>query len=160
MGLKPRIAPIRQTEPIIEEDPIDVEGLTTFLTVDLDLETPNGDDALSTLVEALGSVFELHRTTAPHRTHLELSTDRELDMIETFDGLLSLIEGLPTEARAEWDQCTQRRFDIGIQAGLKPAATHYALDADLMTRLVRCGADVAITVYGAEIDSVHHSANQ
>ena len=128
-----------------------VEDRTAFLNVDLDL---GSSASLLALVEALGDVFVLHSSSDPHRAHLELNAETPLDAPSTIDGLLNLVEGLSATAREQWDACSERRFDIGIQAGLEPGAEHIHLSSTLVSRLAACNAELAITIYGAQVETI------
>jgi len=123
-----------------------VEATTVFLNVDLDLEGPAN---LAPLVRALGPVDILHQSdAAPFVAHLEID-QVGLDCLATISALLDLVEGLAPDARALWDQCTTRSFNIGIQSGLAPHYSEYALPATLLSRLAAVGADAVVTIYGA-----------
>ncbi len=134
MGLKPRTPPPR------------VEPKTSFLNVDLDLESQSD---LVPLIEALGPVYVLHQT---HEATFVASLEIEevgLDCRATISALLDLVDALDEKARQRWDNCTLRRFDIGIQSGIDPRMVQYDLPARLVKRIAAAGSDLVVTVYGA-----------
>lgn len=141
MGLKPRKSSKQYTvEPDVE-----------FLNVDLELESPLD---LEPLVSALGPVFILHSTSEPpFVAHLEIEHDVDRDFNDTIRALLVLIETLDDAGQAMWNECTVRRFDIGLQSGLQPHSSQYTLPATLLQRLAAIDAEVVITLYGARYEA-------
>jgi hypothetical protein len=128
-----------------------IEGRVDFLNVDLELE---GASDLDALVEALGDVFVLHRTTEPpFVANLEMEPAVGMDFDATLSALLDRVEKLDERARRLWEQCTARRFDVGIQSGLEPHSSQYVLSVPLLQRLTAVGADVVVTVYGARYET-------
>ena len=122
-----------------------VRQTTEFINVDLDLTGPADLAPLST---ALKGVHAVHSTDeAPFFTILEVD-DVGLDVGATMHRFLELIESLDSSGRRLWDQCSVRRFNIGIQSGLGPNSTLYSLPAPLLARVASVGAEVIITVYG------------
>ncbi|MBL0695877.1 hypothetical protein [Comamonas sp. JC664] len=115
---------------------------TTFLNVDLEIRSAH---RLEGLVRALApGAFALHE--APHFACLELSswpTCVEAALTE----FVGLIQALPEPARAAWDGCTQRRFDIGIQAGMGPSSSVFPVPEVVIRQLATVGAELAFTVY-------------
>ncbi|CAM4503100.1 DUF4279 domain-containing protein [Myxococcus xanthus] len=118
---------------------------TTFLNVDLEIRSPH---RLEGLVRALApGAFALHEE--PHFACLELAswpTSVESALME----FVGLIQALPEEARAAWDGCTQRRFDIGIHVGLEPHSSAFPVPELVVQQLASVGAELAFTVYAPE----------
>jgi hypothetical protein len=80
-----------------------------FLNVDLVLRHRS---YLPRLVRALRpGAFALHVENGLAALELNGVTRRTIDA--TIHGLVGLIEGLRPTARAIWDECTERNFDIG-----------------------------------------------
>jgi hypothetical protein len=73
-----------------------------------------------------------------------------LDLAGTLARLMKWVQELPTPARRSWAAASRRVFDIGIQAGLKPHDTHWAISQEQVAALAKLGAGVTVTVYGAE----------
>lgn len=129
-----------------------IEPTVAFLNVDLELEGPHD---LTPLVEALAVMFVLHQThEPPYVANLELAIDVGMDMEDVMSGLLDAIEELDADGQARWQQCTTRRFNIGIQSGLKPSCVAYVLSTQLLERLVAAGGHLVFTLYGAQYESM------
>jgi hypothetical protein len=73
-----------------------------------------------------------------------------LDLTRTLTRLLKWVQGLPLPARRSWTAASRRVFDIGIQSGLKPHDSHWTIRRDQVAALAKVGAEVVLTVYGAE----------
>ncbi|NTX41576.1 hypothetical protein HUA78_44810 [Myxococcus sp. CA033] len=115
---------------------------TTFLNVDLDLKSQFG---LSRLLSALGdSVAPVHAEDG--FACLELDEQPESPE-EAVMRLATLITRLPKDAREEWDRCSERTLDIGIQAGATPHQVRYQLPVAALALAVSINAEVVITVY-------------
>ena len=92
-----------------------IEAKTEFINVDLDLAGPSD---LAPLVAALNPPYVLHCTSdAPFVAILEAEMG-DMDVHATVEALLCLIEDLDEAGRSLWNQCSMRRFNIGIQSGL------------------------------------------
>ena len=116
---------------------------TTFLNVDLILRGPVG---LSTLLSALGdSVLVLHADDQGACLELPEPPATPEEAVTRF---CSLITGLPAGARDEWNRCSERTLDVGIQAGDVPHEARYRLPAPALALAASLGADVVFTVYG------------
>jgi hypothetical protein len=74
----------------------------------------------------------------------------DLDLTATIDRLIKWVKGLPAPARRAWAKATLRVFDVGIAAGRGPRATIWSLPPKQVAAIARLGAEVRITVYGAE----------
>lgn len=79
----------------------------------------------------------------------ELSGADVRPLASTIAELIALVRALPDDARAAWNAATRRVFDIGIQSGRAPHATHWSIDANILTALGAINADLVITVYEA-----------
>ena len=138
MGFKPRPS----------GDEYLIEATTEFLNVDLELAGPSD---LAGLVEALTPVFVLHITSEfPFVANLEVESGNvNMDCDATISALLDLVDKLDDDARGVWDQCTLRRFNVGLQSGLEPHCAEYSISAPSLQRLAAAGAEVMFTVYGS-----------
>jgi hypothetical protein len=122
-------------------------GKTTFLNVDLDIRTQAG---MSNLLSALGdTAFALHAEGQFACLELLEQPETPEDAIARFS---TRIAGLQGDAREEWNRCSERTFDIGIQAGDEPHQVRYRLPASVLALVASIGADVAFTVYGLSAD--------
>jgi hypothetical protein len=122
-----------------------------FLNVDLLIA---GRFDSEPLLQALGDrVFALHEDAELEGKKclvLEV-TAPDLGVPETVMRLVRWVERLPPAARRSWSRASIRRFDIGIQGGLRPHETHWVLPSRVVAAIADIGADVAITVYGAKM---------
>lgn len=127
------------------------ENGVRFLNVDLLIA---GRFDREPLLKALGDrVLSLHEDAVLDGKRclvLEVAAP-DLGLSETVMRLVRWVERLPPGARRSWSRASIRRFDIGIQAGLKPHETHWLLPARVVAAVARVGAEVALTVYGAEV---------
>ncbi len=94
--------------------------------------------------------FELWNYPNPEVYIYDCYNDAE-DLVGGADVLISafcdLIENLPREVRAIWDQCTRREFDIGFQAGNTPKRFRSEIRSETVRRCGEIGAAILITVY-------------
>ncbi len=119
-----------------------------FINVDLDL---NGPCDMQRLIAALGPV---HAIAEPGPKGCAPFYILEVDAVglgleATIGSFLHRVEQLDEQERAAWDQCSLRRFNVGIQAGLDPTAAMFTLPAELLARVALAGAEVVLTLYGA-----------
>jgi hypothetical protein len=67
------------------------------------------------------------------------------------DGAISLfldvIEKLGREARQQWDSCSRRRFDPGIQCVRDPGASRWEIGAEVLSRMAAVGGSLVMTIY-------------
>jgi hypothetical protein len=119
-----------------------------FLNVDLDIES-RGD--LSLLVEELGEdVNALHHGQIRGLNHLRVSSagsscDGGAD--EIIAGLCCLVRELPPEARAVWDACCTRVFDIGYDANGPEEAFRSEIRSETIQNVAAIGASIMVTIY-------------
>ena len=65
--------------------------------------------------------------------------------------LLKHVAALSPQARRCWNQASTRTFDVGIQAGLSPAAFEgVALSPETLRRIASIGARLQVTVYARQ----------
>jgi hypothetical protein len=122
-------------------------GETKLLNVDLILRSQAG---MSNLLSALGdTAFVLH--AEGRFACLELLEQPETPE-DAITRLSTRIAGLQGDAREEWNRCSERTLDIGIQPGDEPHETRYRLPASVLALVASIGADVVFTVYGFSAD--------
>ena len=127
------------------------EQATTFLNVDLDIFSRS---PLEPLVAALGNKIEVHyvgREGSHYSAHLERGFPRNAD--EGIRALAALVRRLPAPARRLWKNARTKDFNIGIQGGIEPRYCEFPLNPDTLRAVVKLGARVVITVYGARPES-------
>ncbi len=61
--------------------------------------------------------------------------------------LLTAIEGLPEKAKAVWEACTKREFNLGFACGTAPSAFTSTLSLEVLKRIAEVGASVTVTLY-------------
>jgi hypothetical protein len=117
---------------------------THFLNVDLDLVLRHPRDLLR-LVRALRpGAYALN--VEGEFASLELN-DSYRTVDATLHGFVKLIEALRPAARLLWDECAERRFDIGIQAGEYPYSARFAISRRSVAEVERVGGSIVITLY-------------
>jgi len=122
---------------------------THFLNVDLDIFSQSD---LQPLVDAFGkkvSVLFSGRVKRTHRAHLEVAK-----ITKTADATIrdfcTLIETLPKTARDLWNGANQRDFNIGVQGGMTPRASEFALSAEVLKAVHKVEARIVFMVYAPE----------
>jgi hypothetical protein len=127
------------------------ESTVHFLNVDVELYGTFDRDAL---LRGLGGAIVVLHEGSGREAEPALSFESTTPS-PTADGalveLIALVHALPEDARGAWDAATRRVFDIGIQSGRTPHSTHWSIDASVLTALGGIGAELAITVYGADV---------
>lgn len=122
---------------------------THFLNVDLDIYSKAD---LQPLVTALGKkvlVLYAGRIRQTHCAHLELAkVTKTADA--TIRGFCCLIKALPKLERGLWNAAKVRDFNIGVQAGMQPHATEFALAAETLKAAHELGGRIVLTVYAPE----------
>jgi len=120
------------------------KSVTTFLNVDLDIRVQAG---LETLLDAMGSsVIVLNQTEKT--TSVELNED-SLSLEATTARLVELVSSLPPEAKTIWGQCELRSLNIGIQAGVEPHSSAFAISKETVSAIADAGLEVVFTVYAS-----------
>jgi hypothetical protein len=118
-----------------------------FMNVDLEMESAG---ALSLLAEEFGRVLTiLHQGELEGLQHLlvepDLGPDDDAEACVIY--LCRLIEDLRPEARAEWDRCGIRLFDIGYSADGGVQIVRSMLRHETLQRVAGLGAGIMITLY-------------
>ena len=122
-----------------------LEDTTHFLAVSLDLR---GRTDLRALVDALGPAVLLMNLQERFAS-VELAQGGE-DLEGAVRAFVKCVEALAPEARRLWAACERRTLNVGLQAGLRPHALELGLTHEALSRLAALGADLALTLYGAE----------
>jgi hypothetical protein len=120
---------------------------TEFLNVDLDIEGTRADvDALTAVLDR--RFFQLHREDEARKSRVHYEAHGRTDTIErTLRALCGVLEKLPPAARKAWQRAKVRDFNVGIQAGLVPHATEYAIAPATLARLEALGGRLVLTIY-------------
>jgi len=119
---------------------------THFLNVDLELVTDGVVDPLLDHWSAEVAVLRNSVEAGSRTAWLELNDQYESPerVIVEF---LKLIDALPGQLRAVWDACSDRCFNIGIQAGAEPHASAFPISSGTLGRIAAVGARLELTVY-------------
>ena len=119
---------------------------TQHLNTDLEIESA---DDLTPIVEEFGDdvVCLFHgRVRGYDRASFEIAgqSANASECVETF---CALVGGLSEEARAVWNACSRRTFDIGFEAGSDRSNIQQTLRRESLAQVVSVGADIVVTVY-------------
>lgn len=118
-----------------------------FLNIDLDLAS---NSSLSILANELGDRVMFLRNEVEGGTHF-ISCEFDDDFYQPEPLLtifLTLLENISDAAKAELSQCTKIVFDIGYQSGYKPRQINHSIAPEVLARLAKLNAQIAISVYG------------
>jgi len=73
---------------------------------------------------------------------------------ERHSGFAKLVSKLPANAKRIWNSATDKEFDIGIQGGFQPKPAEWVLEPTVIKAVARLGAQIRITVYSPEVESL------
>jgi hypothetical protein len=119
-------------------------SVTEFLNVDLDIRVQAG---LETLLDAMASyVIVLNQTAQTVSVELNESCS---SLEETTAKLIELVNSLSPEAKTIWGQCELRSLNIGIQAGVEPYSSAFAISKETVLAIADAGFEVVVTVYAS-----------
>ena len=117
-----------------------------YLNTDLELESKND---ISKIVEHFGDDVLIHHHGEirgyQHASFSIAGTNANADA--TINQFCALVESLPAEVRAIWDECCTRVFDVGYESGASPQSFKSQIRASTIQRVASIGASVAITIY-------------
>lgn len=124
-------------------------GPTGFKNVDLEIGAPTLE-ALAPIVAALdGTMIQLFHGRLEHlgefRAHYEILCGREVN--DVLSQLAKAIEGFEPAPRAAWDAAATRDFNIGVELERGVKTIEFALDPDVVRRIIDIGGRIAITAY-------------
>ncbi len=131
---------------------------TKFLNVDLDLESAHSIDAIITALGEAVDVLDQQSAEGRYTGSLELAecgcnsesgVKCHTDLASRLVGLCDLIEDLPADARAAWDQCSARVFNIGFacESGSKPSSFCSVIEPSIVQQVAQLGGALAVTIY-------------
>ncbi len=138
------------------------DEITSYSTTELGLYSTEDLTALAAALEARGLIAryralridetEWHRIAEPQWLWMF-----NADCGEFYDHpepevatLLAAVEALDPPARAAWDGCSQRVFDLGYYCGTKPFSVRHDLSPGTLARLVAAGGLLRITLYALD----------
>ena len=115
-----------------------------FLNIDLDIES---DIDIEPIVLEWGDRVSMHRYELMDGTYYG-SFETPCGGVESIiREYCNLVEGLSPDARAIWDAASKRTFDFGYESGTAPNNFHSEISAENMSRLVKIGGNIVITIY-------------
>ena len=120
------------------------KSVTQFLNVDLDIRVQAG---LQTLLDAMGSSVIVLNQTA-QTASVELNQEN-MSLEETTAKLVELVNSLPPEAKTIWGQCELRSLNVGIQAGVEPHSSEFAISQETVSAIADAGLEIVVTVYAS-----------
>jgi hypothetical protein len=68
--------------------------------------------------------------------------------------ILAAVEALDAPARAAWNNCSQRVFDLGYDCGTRPFSVRHDISAGTLARLAAAGATLRITLYALDPSAI------
>lgn len=69
--------------------------------------------------------------------------------------LLAAVEALDPPARAAWDGCSRRVFDLGYDCGTRPFSVRHDLSAGTLARLAAAGGLLRLTLYAFDPGAIN-----
>jgi hypothetical protein len=122
-----------------------VPHTTIYANVDLVLKA---SEDLSLLVAAFGEhVMELNAGRMP-RNEAILEVHHRGGPEGAINAFCDLVASLSPQARALWERCKERTFDVGFVAGLEPWPFRSTIGPETLARAAQIGATLAISIYG------------
>lgn len=121
----------------------------TFLNLDLELEAAVDLAPLAACFGAKVFVLYCGKVGDGFRLSVEPVIEGKLgdDPLACTTYFLDLIDGLSTNEKALWKLCTSRTFDYGFDGGLEENPLQTNLELAYLTRIVKLGIQIRITVY-------------
>ena len=124
--------------------------LTTFLNIDLDLEST---EDLSLLVKEFGTKAIVMRAGFENGLYVASFETVKHGLNEMIAEYGALVEGLSDEAKKLWGGCRLRRFDIGYESGAQPLNFHSSISNASLSILHALGTDLVITIYPPQAEN-------
>jgi hypothetical protein len=126
---------------------------TEFLNVDLDLESKK---SLDPLIEELGEkihvVFNGPSEERSHLAALEIYEGDDDDPDSIINAFCKLLEKMSPKAKAAWENCSMRRFDIGFESGVSGHPLCIDLDPETLERVARLSGSIGVTIYPKKLE--------
>ncbi len=132
---------------------------TQFLNVDLKLESVTGLAEFSAQFGRHGSALHETELDGLWRGVYELHMDSD-DPATALTGLCAAIESLTGAARETWHHAKRRDVSIGIQGGVQPWTTEWAIEPALLKRISETGARLIICVYATGGKAINSSEGE
>jgi hypothetical protein len=127
-----------------------MDGITHYLTTDLDLYSTEDLAALAAGLEVRGFAIVRPLTRFGREWHCGFSLRRDAEYDEPepqIAAMLAAIEALDSPLRSAWAGCSLRLFDVGYDCGREPFVFRQELSTETLARLAAVGATVRVTLY-------------
>jgi hypothetical protein len=146
-----------------------VDEVTSYRTTDLELDSAADLTALAAALEARGldvghralwiDDTEWFRIAEPQWFwRFQAGGEGPYNDPEAeIAALLAAVEALDPPARAAWDGCSQRVFDLAYDCGTRPFSVRHDLSAGTLGRLAAAGGLLRITLYALDPSEVRHA---
>lgn len=144
------------------------DGVTSYVTTDLVLFSSEDLTALAAALEARGlyvrdrarwiDAVEWFRIAEPqwHWAFKARGEGPYDDPEPEVADLLAAVEALDPPARAAWDGCSRRIFDLGYDCGTTPFSVRHDLSAGTLARLGAAGGLLRFTLYAFDPSAIKH----
>jgi hypothetical protein len=122
-----------------------------LLNVDLDVYSRSD---LQFLVKSFGKkviVLYVGRERRGYSAHLELAGIQNHSADAAIRAFCALVRSLPKTERGLWNGARTREFSVGVQAGQRPFACDFRIEAQTVKTVAELGAVIVLTVYGSEM---------
>jgi hypothetical protein len=120
--------------------------ITHFLNVDLELVSDGTIDPLLDHWSAEVAVLRNSVEEGSRTAWLELNGQYDSPERVIVD-FLKLIDALPLELEHIWHACSDRCFNVGIQAGAEPHSPAFSISSGTLGRIATVRARLELTVY-------------
>ena|ERR1041385_294118 len=118
---------------------------TLYANVDLVLRA---SEDLSPLVAAFGeNVMVLNEGRMPKNEAI-LEVHHKGGPEGAINAFCDLVDSLSPDARALWERCNEKTFDVGFEAGLEPWPFRSTIGTKTLARASKVGATLAVSIYG------------
>ena len=118
---------------------------THYANVDLVLKA---NEALAPLVSAFGENVVALNAGRISENEAILEVHHEGGPEGAINAFCDLVASLPPDARALWERCKERTFDVGYNAGLEPWPFRSAIGPQTLARAAKVGATLTVSIYG------------
>lgn len=120
-----------------------------FLNVDLDIYSRSDLQPLVSSFRKKVIALYVGRERGSYSAHLELAR-QTFSADSTIRAFCALIRALPKTGRELWNSAKTREFSIGVEAGQRPFACDFRIEAKTVKSVADLGATIVLTVYGPE----------
>lgn len=139
-----------------------MDGVTSYRVMDLELYAAGDLTPLAAALEARGLNVghrALWRGEAEWYWRFQVTSEEPYgDPEPEVVAALAAVEALAPPARAAWDGCSRRVFDLAYDCGASPFVVRHDLSARTLARLAAVGGVLRITLYALDPSEVKPAA--